>query len=524
MSQPAFKHQPLADPAGQIRLIEVTSKPNKPLELFLRTYQIHQAPEYNAISYTWGENGFTEEIIIDGHLMTVTENCQYALMQVRDRHPSLPRKPVFIWIDSICINQGDNDEKSYQVAMMGDIFTKASKVLACVGPHQDNSQIIRNSLNSIKTLSPNLYYRAERGFSGPGTEDDYFLHQDFERFEELFLLQSQLSGREFYTQFRHAFSTFANQRYWRRLWIIQEVVASNRNNGQLETLCGSDSFSRSEMGICDFICRATYKESNMTAWGQEPASSEELGLYCCRFVLASHASVPIPAHMLLERSKPFGCARLEDKVFGVLPMIRWPEGIPPAQPVYEPSPISDLAQWFTSIVKSLRTDIWAVLNALELSHGHKLLRPLVETRMKSRSLPLGRGNYPPMSFKFKATFMAIFRNTCKGDSIIKVPVIGELLVLRRSAQVNEYTIIGQGLLLSNYEIPSCPSMVSIEDEFEESEAYWGSNFDSCCEIEAEPTEFIVLERQDRGIEGSRIEGKKLERLATKIYGTVKFID
>lgn len=111
----------------------------------------------------------------------------------------------------------------------------------------------------------------------------------------------------------------------------------------------------------------------------------------------------------------------------------------------------------------------------------------------------------------------------EGDSIIKVPVIGELLVLRRSAEVDEYSIIGQGLLLSNYEIPSCPSMVSIEDEFKKSEAYWGNNFDSCCEIEAEPIEFIVLERQDRGIEGSRIEGTKLEQLATKIYGAVRLI-
>ncbi|CVK94207.1 uncharacterized protein FMAN_03404 [Fusarium mangiferae] len=495
-------------------------------------------------------------------------------MQVRDRYPSLPRKPVFIWIDSICINQGDNDEKSYQVAMMGDIFTKASKVLACVGPHQDNSQIIRNSLNSIKTLSPNLYYRAETGFSGPGTEDDYFLHQDFDKFEELFLLQSQLSGREFYTQFRHAFSTFANRRYWRRLWIIQEVVASTRNDGQLEILCGLDSFSRSEMGICDFICRATYKESNMTSWGQEPVSREELGLYCCRFVLASHASSPIPAHMLLERSKPFGCARLEDKVFGVLPMIQWPTGVPPVQLVYEPSPILDLAQLFTSIVKSPRTDIWAVLNALELSHDHKLLRPLVEARLKSLPQPLGRGKYPPMSFKFKSTFMTIFQNTCgqlsaglvrnpyqlpkssdqieaeckralegtiqlfcgseicallccdaqKGDSIIKVPVIGELLVLRRSAEVNEYNIVGQGLLLSNHELPSCRSMVSIEDALKDIQTYGEDSFTSCCEIEAEPIEFIVLERQDRGIEGSRIEGKKVERLATKIYGTVRLID
>ncbi|KAF5563192.1 heterokaryon incompatibility 6 OR allele [Fusarium phyllophilum] len=573
MRQPVFKHQPLADPAGQIRLIEVTSKPHKPLELCLRTYRIPQAPEYYAISYTWGDSGLTEEITIDGQPMTVTENCHYALMQVRDRYPSLPRKAIFIWIDSICINQGDNDEKAYQVAMMGDIYTKASKILACVGPHQDNSQMIRNSLDSIKTLSPNLYNLREQ-LTLPDSSDGYCtsLHLELDQFLERFLQNSPISIHEFYDQFLDAFSAFAKRRYWGRLWVIQEVVASTRINGQLEILCGCDSFSRSEIILCDFICRMTGIQHLVDAL--MPGSSERLGVYCCRFVLGSHAAVHIPATMLLDRSSPFRCAKLEDKVYGLLPMIEWPKGIPPVQPIYEPSPILDLAQLFTSIVKSPRTDIWNVLNALELSHDYKLLRPLVEARMESPPQPFGPGKYPPMSFKFKATFITIVRNTrgqlsaglvrnhfrlpktsdqieaeCEGapegtrqlfsssgicallcydaqegDRIIKVPVIGELLVLRRNVEENEYNIIGQGLLLSNHELPSCPSMVSIEDEFKESEASGDMNFASSCEIEAEPIEFIVLERQDRGVEGSRIEEKKLERLATKIYGTVRLID
>lgn len=105
-----------------------------------------------------------------------------------------------------------------------------------------------------------------------------------------------------------------------------------------------------------------------------------------------------------------------------------------------------------------------------------------------------------------------------------MPVIGELRVLRRSAEVNEYNIVGQGLLLSNHELSSCRSMVSIEDVLKDIQTYGENSSASCCEIEAEPTEFIVLERQDRGIEGSRIEGKKVERLATKIYGTARLID
>ncbi|KAF5611639.1 heterokaryon incompatibility 6 OR allele [Fusarium subglutinans] len=573
MYKPDFKHQPLADPAGQIRLIEVTSKSNKPLELSISTYLTTESPSYHAISYTWGDSGLAEEIIINGQNMVVTENCRHALIQVGNCYQSLPGKPIFIWIDSICINQDDNAEKSHQVAMMGDIFSKASKVLACVGPHQDNSQMLRESMNSIMKLSPGLYHRwTETDLSSRGTWNIYFLQQDFEELEEQFLLHSLLSGREFYSQFRLVFSAFANRRYWRRLWIIQEVVASTRSHGQLEILCGSDSFSRSEIDLCDFIYRATYRQSNIIP--QDPVSSKELGLYCCRFALGSHVSAPIPAHMLLERSLPFRCARLEDKIFGVLPMIQWPKGTPPVQPFYEPSPILDPAQLFTSIVKSPRTDIWDVLNALELSHDHELLRPLVEARMESPPQPLGRGKYPSMSFRFKPTFMRIsqdsrgqlsaglIRNSHRaptdstqmeaelngapkgsvqlfagsgvcailcadaheGDVIIKVPVIGELLVLRRSAEKNEYNIIGQGLLLSNHELPSCPSMVSVKDMFKESEDYGEKNFASYCVIEAEPIEFIVLARQDRGIEGARIERKKLERLATKIYGTVRLID
>ncbi|EXK80584.1 hypothetical protein FOQG_14936 [Fusarium oxysporum f. sp. raphani 54005] len=157
MDQPAFKHQPLADPANQIRLLEVISLPDMPMELSLSVHEITKDSDYYAISYTWGDSCFTKEIIINGRPMMVTENCHYALTQVRDRYPSLHGTSIFIWIDSICINQNDNDEKSDQVAMMGNIYTRASKVLACIGPHQDNSHMIRNMLDSVVRLSPELY-------------------------------------------------------------------------------------------------------------------------------------------------------------------------------------------------------------------------------------------------------------------------------------------------------------------------------------------------------------------------------
>ncbi|KAF5268133.1 hypothetical protein FOXYS1_981 [Fusarium oxysporum] len=165
MDQPAFKHQPLADPANQIRLLEVISLPDMPMELSLSVHEITKDSDYYAISYTWGDSRFTKEIIINGRPMMVTENCHYALTQVRDRYPSLHGTSIFIWIDSICINQNDNDEKSDQVAMMGNTYTRASKVLACIGPHQDNSHMIRNMLDSVAVPDPSLAMASRLGSS-----------------------------------------------------------------------------------------------------------------------------------------------------------------------------------------------------------------------------------------------------------------------------------------------------------------------------------------------------------------------
>ena len=52
----------------------------------------------------------------------------------------------------ICIDQGNNDEKNVQVAMMGDIYTDASQVLACIGPAADDSDFFMRFLHGLKVL------------------------------------------------------------------------------------------------------------------------------------------------------------------------------------------------------------------------------------------------------------------------------------------------------------------------------------------------------------------------------------
>ncbi|EXA46662.1 hypothetical protein FOVG_04007 [Fusarium oxysporum f. sp. pisi HDV247] len=578
MDQPAFKHQPLADPANQIRLLEVISLPDMPMELSLSVHEITKDSDYYAISYTWGDSCFTKEIIINGRPMMVTENCHYALTQVRDRYPSLHGTSIFIWIDSICINQNDNDEKSDQVAMMGNIYTRASKVLACIGPHQDNSHMIRNMLDSVVRLSPELYSLREEfplknntgqpRFSTVFNNNDRLPQSKIEGFLEMYFRDSPTPRHAFAMQFIDAFTKFANRSYWSRVWIIQEVVATTRGHGQLEILCGCDVLSKYELNMCYFICGGLYKGL--------PADQRPRGgiySYCCRLVLGSNASEPIPAGSILLLSRTFKCARPEDRVYGLLPLIKWPKGTTPVQPLYEPSPILDLAQLFVSIADWPDGDFWIILDALEVSHDHRLFRPMVEARMQRPPQPLGRGKYPPISFDFEATVMTICLNShgqlsanlvrndyippkdvneteaeltgapegtrqlfagsnvgallCSdaqaGDKVVKVPVLGGLLVLRNISEESEYDIIGQGLLFSDHSLPLYPSRPPAGGELKEIEAYDESKYASCCKLEVEPIDYMVLERQDRGINGSRVEEKRLERLATKIYGKVKLI-
>ncbi|PVH69169.1 hypothetical protein DL98DRAFT_439628, partial [Cadophora sp. DSE1049] len=60
---------------------------------------------YEAISYTWGDIEPTEEILVDGCRMKVTKSL--------------------LWIDAICIDQNNNEEKEGQVPMMDKIYSHA---------------------------------------------------------------------------------------------------------------------------------------------------------------------------------------------------------------------------------------------------------------------------------------------------------------------------------------------------------------------------------------------------------------
>lgn len=83
---------------------------------------------YDALSYVWGPEDNQSSIYIEDYKMSVRANLHAALLHLRDRF--IER---IIWIDAICINQEDNDEKGQQVQSMAEIYAKATRVIVWLG-------------------------------------------------------------------------------------------------------------------------------------------------------------------------------------------------------------------------------------------------------------------------------------------------------------------------------------------------------------------------------------------------------
>ncbi|KAE9378667.1 HET-domain-containing protein, partial [Stipitochalara longipes BDJ] len=83
---------------------------------------------YLALSYVWGDQTSKVPISVNMQEFLVTKNLEMAIRRVRH-----PEKLSLYWIDAICINQDDLEERNQQVRIMRDIYSSASQVVVYVG-------------------------------------------------------------------------------------------------------------------------------------------------------------------------------------------------------------------------------------------------------------------------------------------------------------------------------------------------------------------------------------------------------
>jgi hypothetical protein len=109
----------------------------EPLRGELQVASLDDPSRYQALSYVWGNPNIVKTIQLHGKLFYVTANLWAALRRLRRSHHER-----ILWIDAVCINQRDLKERSHQVNVMGDIFSRASQVFIWLGDsitEEDNS-------------------------------------------------------------------------------------------------------------------------------------------------------------------------------------------------------------------------------------------------------------------------------------------------------------------------------------------------------------------------------------------------
>lgn len=129
----------MADPYSQldrssreIRLLTLSPGSHEDdLILTLRTASLDQElPAYHALSYAWGTASSSQKALVDGKETTIGLNLDCALRHIRCTLTQL----ILVWVDALCINQHDLEERSYQVLLMKDIYSTAERVLIYLGP------------------------------------------------------------------------------------------------------------------------------------------------------------------------------------------------------------------------------------------------------------------------------------------------------------------------------------------------------------------------------------------------------
>lgn len=140
--QAPFKYSVLK--SGHIRLLKPQSDDSNGLKWELESVPLLNgdgdgaagAPcEYDAFSYTWGKHEEGEfEITCNGRTLMVWKNLYSALPFLAKRLRQAGSTPRRIWIDAVCINQFDEDEKSEQIDRMGEVYRFARQVVVWLGP------------------------------------------------------------------------------------------------------------------------------------------------------------------------------------------------------------------------------------------------------------------------------------------------------------------------------------------------------------------------------------------------------
>ena len=163
-------------------------------------------PSYECLSYRWGHEDSGSIILGENAKLALNQNLLDALHFLRQSDSTR-----VLWADQICINQADDLEKTKQVGLMGEIYQKASRVVAWLGLPNEKTP---STFDFLKSLSCYVFSLARNeGFGSPNTAEDN------DKLLEAMIKEYPTSLPQ-WTEVQ----TFLEKDWFSRVWILQEVV------------------------------------------------------------------------------------------------------------------------------------------------------------------------------------------------------------------------------------------------------------------------------------------------------------
>ncbi|KAF5679428.1 heterokaryon incompatibility protein het-6 [Fusarium heterosporum] len=263
--------------SSSFRLLELQPSSNamEPLVGRLINSDITFQPDYEALSYAWGDCADVNYIKIDDCDIAITPNLHLALIHLRATD-----NVRVLWIDALCINQSVHGERNQQVRIMGDIYKSARQVIVWLGEAADDSHLVfehlKDSLDESLDDSPVV------------TESK-----------------------------RRAWNALVKRPWFFRTWVIQEISLARR----AVIMCGKDStlWRNLEQGWKeDFSSGANGLSSVRTAPGNKPdhpLTGFDPDEHVWRLRLLEFGSDPIS---ILRYSRVCQTSEIRDRIYGIL--------------------------------------------------------------------------------------------------------------------------------------------------------------------------------------------------------------
>ncbi|KAK7909001.1 Heterokaryon incompatibility protein 6- OR allele [Apiospora marii] len=195
-------YQPLDRKRQETRILLITSTDPIQFDFEYASMLDEQVEGFDAISWCWGDTGAMEakNITVKGRNLAVSESAHDVLLEL-----CIAQKKRRVWIDAVCINQADMDERSQQVAMMRSIYERSAMTLVWLGRDNGTAQKSMQMIMEVANWRQIRFGNAQRygEFWDESTADPFPPNIDWD-----------------------AVGAFFSAAWFTRLWVIQEVVLS----------------------------------------------------------------------------------------------------------------------------------------------------------------------------------------------------------------------------------------------------------------------------------------------------------